>query len=79
MVVTGIDLYPPPNTWVPPNCRLEVDDILKPWTFTQTFDLIHLRLLVGAFEDRQWHGVYKQAYENLVPGGWIEHVDIDVQ
>lgn len=22
-VVTGVDLYPPPETWVPPNCKLE--------------------------------------------------------
>ena len=28
-VVTGVDLYPPPETWVPPNCRLEVEDVLK--------------------------------------------------
>lgn len=24
--VTGVDLYPPPQTFVPPNCVLEVDD-----------------------------------------------------
>lgn len=27
--VHGVDLYPPPQTWVPPNCILEVDDLTK--------------------------------------------------
>ena len=27
--VRGVDLYPPPDNWVPPNCILEVDDVLK--------------------------------------------------
>lgn len=22
-VVTGVDLYPPPETWIPPNCKFE--------------------------------------------------------
>lgn len=88
----GVDLYPPPETWVPVNCKFEgmylsasfrlfcayfseVDDVLKPWDWKMKFDLIHLRDLVGSFSDGQWTGVYKQAYENLLPGGWIEHVE----
>lgn len=27
--VVGVDLSPPPDLWVPPNCKLEVDDVLK--------------------------------------------------
>ena len=27
--VHGVDLYPPPDTWVPPNCVFEVDDLAK--------------------------------------------------
>lgn len=27
--VRGVDLYPPPDNWVPPNCILKVDDVLK--------------------------------------------------
>lgn len=42
-VVEGIDLYPPPETWVPPNCIFTVEDANKPWQFNQRFDLIHLR------------------------------------
>lgn len=27
--VHGVDLFPSPNTWVPPNCFLEVEDVAK--------------------------------------------------
>lgn len=40
--VYGIDLFPPPNTWVPPNCVLEVEDVGQEWTFKNKFDLIHM-------------------------------------
>ena len=65
--VQGVDLSPPPETWVPPNCKFEVDDVLKPWMFKQTFDFIHLRHMLGSFTDGQWKGVYKQAYEYMIP------------
>lgn len=40
--VYGIDLFPPPHNWVPPNCVLEVEDVSKEWTWKQKFDLIHM-------------------------------------
>lgn len=52
-----------------------VDDALKTWTYKERFDLIHMRDMFGAFTDSQWTGVYKQAYKNLMPGGWIEQVE----
>ena len=39
----GVDLYPPPDTWVPENCKFEVDDLLKRWEFPKLFDLVHIR------------------------------------
>jgi hypothetical protein len=57
--VRGVDLYPPPVGWVPPNCILEVDDVLEEWTWRQKFDLIHMRLLLGAFTPEEWGKVYK--------------------
>ena len=30
---------------------------------------------MGAFSDEQWRLFYKQAYKNLVPGGWIEQLE----
>ena len=62
VTVHGVDLYPPPQTWVPPNCILEVDDAAKPWTFTQKFDLIHLRWMLGSFSEAGWSEFYEQAY-----------------
>lgn len=72
--VIGVDLYPPPKKWLPSNCVLEVDDIAKPWTWSHKFDLIHLRYMLGSFTNSAWDSLYKQAYENLEPGGWIEQV-----
>lgn len=77
--VHGVDLFPPPTIWVPPNCILEVDDIASPWTFDKPFDLIHMRLLLGAFTDEGWAQLYSTAYANLKPGGWIEQVELDVR
>ncbi|KAJ5291500.1 hypothetical protein N7478_000751 [Penicillium angulare] len=32
-VVRGVDLFPPPGSWIPPNCIFEVDDVLQKWTW----------------------------------------------
>lgn len=73
-----MDLYPPPQTFVPPNCILEVDDITQPFTFKQKFDLIHIRLLLGAFSFAEWDKLYKRAFDALAPGGWIEQVEFNI-
>ena len=49
-VVRGFDLYPPPEGWVPPNCKLEVDDALKPWMFDTKFEFIHMRFAVLSYQ-----------------------------
>lgn len=36
---------------------------------------VTLRYVAGAFTGGQWTGVYKQAYENLLPSGWIEQIE----
>ncbi|KAG4429480.1 hypothetical protein IFR05_015043 [Cadophora sp. M221] len=77
--VYGIDLYPPPALWVPPNCIFQVDDVTQEWTWRKQFDLIHLRLLLGAFTPEERDRVYKECYDNLLPGGWIEEVELDVR
>ena len=57
------DLFPPPVQWVPANCILEVDDVTKEWLWKQKFDLIHMRLLLGAFTPEERDAVYKSCYE----------------
>ncbi|PGH16143.1 hypothetical protein AJ79_01910 [Helicocarpus griseus UAMH5409] len=74
-IVRGVDLYPPPSARVPPNCFLEVDDVLNKWTWRQQFDMIHMRHLLGAFNAEEWESLYKQCYRYLKPGGWIEQIE----
>lgn len=64
-MVHGIDLFPPPQSWVPTNCTLEVDDFTQPWSWPQNqrFDLIHGRFLIGSVSNREWEEVYREAYE----------------
>ena len=62
-IVRGVDLFPPPGEWLPPNCIMEVDDILQKWTWRDPFDLIHLRHMLGSFTPEEWDIVYKQCYK----------------
>lgn len=73
-----MDLNPPPTDWVPPNCILEVDDVTREWTYTEKFDLIHIRSSLGSFTDEQRRHIYREAYQHLKPGGWIEQVEASV-
>ncbi|CAG8225699.1 unnamed protein product, partial [Penicillium nalgiovense] len=61
--VRGVDLFPPPVNWVPPNCLLEVDDVVQEWTWSKKFDLIHMRHMTGSFSPPEWELVYKRCYE----------------
>lgn len=62
----GVDLFPPPSPWVPPNCYLEVEDILQNWTWRHKFDIIHLRLLFGAFTDSEWEDLYGKCFAYVI-------------
>ncbi|OWO99880.1 hypothetical protein B2J93_6935 [Marssonina coronariae] len=76
--VIGIDIAKIQSTVAPPNVFFQVDDAEEEggWTFQEdTFDLVHLRGLSGAFRD--WNHVYSEAYVHLKPGGWIEVMDYD--
>ncbi|KAJ5772571.1 hypothetical protein N7520_003100 [Penicillium odoratum] len=73
--VRGVDLFPPPVTWMPPNCVFEVDNALEEWTWQQPFDLVHMRIMIGSFDPSEWNKLYKRIYDNLRPGGWIEQLE----
>ncbi|KAJ5686814.1 hypothetical protein N7536_009433 [Penicillium majusculum] len=73
--VRGVDLFPPPITWMPPNCTLEVDNVLEEWTWKTPLDLIHMRIMTGSFDPAGWDHVYKTSFKNLRPGGWIEQYE----
>ncbi|KAJ5692353.1 hypothetical protein N7462_001776 [Penicillium macrosclerotiorum] len=74
--VRGVDLFPPPVAWMPPNCVLEVDDVQQDWTWHEQFDLIHMRIMIGSFDDPEWDILYKQCYDKIRPGGWIEQLEV---
>ncbi|KAH7130943.1 S-adenosyl-L-methionine-dependent methyltransferase [Dactylonectria macrodidyma] len=76
--VIGTDLAPTQPSWVPPNLEFQIDDASQEWTFApETFDFIHIRYLQGTIED--WERLYKEAFRALKPGGWIQHIEPDLQ
>jgi chemotaxis methyl-accepting protein methylase len=34
---------------MPPNVKFEIDDLEKPWTFSEGFDFIFSRMITGSF------------------------------
>jgi hypothetical protein len=50
---------------MPPNCVIEVDDVLDERTWREQFDLIHLRNMLGSFDPREWDLVYTQCCERV--------------
>lgn len=60
---------------VPPNVSFQLDGAEEEWTYTEPFDLIHLRAMSGSFSD--WDYIYKEAFKHLTPGGYIEISDWD--
>ncbi|KAL4780134.1 S-adenosyl-L-methionine-dependent methyltransferase [Aspergillus varians] len=76
--VTGVDLSPIQPSFVPPNCSFEVDDVTMPWTYASNrFDLIHVREMFGSIPD--WDTFFRQCWECLRPGGYVEVVEHSVE
>ncbi|KAF8468197.1 S-adenosyl-L-methionine-dependent methyltransferase [Kalaharituber pfeilii] len=74
--VIGNDLSPIQPTWVPPNCRFEIDDIEQEWTHQKaSFDYIHARYLFGSIEN--WPALIDQIKIHLTPGGYVEFQETD--
>ncbi|KAK0654889.1 S-adenosyl-L-methionine-dependent methyltransferase [Cercophora newfieldiana] len=77
-VVTGVDKLPIQGSWATANCRFEVDDVCKEWTYRKgRFGFIHIRCLLGYIDD--WNTLAQQAYRCMEPGGWIEHAEISAE
>jgi SAM-dependent methyltransferase len=72
--VIGTDLSAIQPDQVPENLFFEIDDAEQEWTYTQGFDLIHMRNLSGSFKN--WNFIYEQAFKHLKPGGYLEVRDI---
>ncbi|KAL0939646.1 methyltransferase domain-containing protein [Colletotrichum truncatum] len=68
--VIGVDLSPIQPEWAPPNCRFEIDDVEKDWTWTEPFDFIFCRGMTSCFADPA--KIAESCYKALTPGGWLE-------
>jgi SAM-dependent methyltransferase len=76
--VIGTDISPIQPSWVPPNCRFQIDDAQLPWTWPpDNFDYVHIRNLHGSISD--WPALYEQCFTHLKPGGWIEDLEFDIR
>ncbi|WDK16620.1 methyltransferase domain-containing protein [Colletotrichum graminicola] len=75
--VVGIDVSPIQPPWVPPNCRFQIDDFEKEWTFNTEFDFIHARNLEGCIADLP--GLLKQCFAHTRPNGWFEILEADIE
>ncbi|THC90341.1 hypothetical protein EYZ11_010194 [Aspergillus tanneri] len=75
-LVIGNDLSPIQPSWIPPNCRFEIDDFEQNWSYSQPFDYIHGRELEGCIGDHD--RLFRQAYENLNPNGYFEIASLEV-
>lgn len=71
IIATDISVCQP--TDVLQNVSFELDDAQEEWTYTEPFDLIHIRGLTGAFRD--WAAIYSSAYKHLRHGGFLEAAD----
>ncbi|KAF2457406.1 S-adenosyl-L-methionine-dependent methyltransferase, partial [Lineolata rhizophorae] len=69
--VIGTDLSAIQPSWVPPNCRFQIDDAEQDWTFKPAqFDYIHNRNFVCSIRD--WPRLIRQSFSHVRPGGWVE-------
>ncbi|KAF5569306.1 methyltransferase [Fusarium phyllophilum] len=74
--VNGVDLSPIQPDFVPPNVNFVIDDIEDEWTYSQPFDYIHSRVMTSCIAD--WGDYLTKCFNNLVPGGYLEIQEVDV-
>lgn len=77
--VTGIDMADMfPATIRPENVKFEICDIMAGLPYPDnSFDFIHMRLMIVALRGNEWPLVLKEAYRVLKPGGIIGLVESD--
>ncbi|KAF6823715.1 methyltransferase domain-containing protein [Colletotrichum plurivorum] len=75
--ILGVDLSAIQPSFAPPNVKFEIDDIEESWTYSQPFDFIHSRMMTTSISN--WKEYIKKCYDNLVPGGYLELNELDLQ
>lgn len=75
--IIATDLSPIQPDFAPPNLRFEIDDCCSEWVYPKNhFDFIHIRQLYASVAD--WPALYRECYNHLAPGGYIEQLEISV-
>ncbi|KAI5782268.1 S-adenosyl-L-methionine-dependent methyltransferase [Pyronema domesticum] len=70
-MVIGTDLSPIQPSFIPNNCRFEVDDVMQEWTFQDNcFDFIHGRNIASGISD--WNHLASEMMRSTAPGGYVE-------
>ncbi|KAI5834192.1 S-adenosyl-L-methionine-dependent methyltransferase [Schizophyllum commune Tattone D] len=73
---TGIDIESRNFPISPPNARFLVEDITAlPEEWSDTFNLVHQRLLIAALRAEEWPQVIAEAHRVLRIGGWAQFVE----
>lgn len=76
--MVGIDISPIQPSWVPANCRFQIDDFENPWTFdADHFDYVHARNLEGCIA--RLPRFFEQVFVHTRPGGWFEMLEFDIE
>ncbi|KAI1865800.1 hypothetical protein JX265_002864 [Neoarthrinium moseri] len=76
--ISGTDLSPVQPRDVPENVHFYVEDSREDWQWyaqNETFDYIHTRMTVGAWQDLK-EDILQKSYDRLAPGGWFEAQEI---
>ncbi|KAK8079867.1 S-adenosyl-L-methionine-dependent methyltransferase, partial [Apiospora hydei] len=78
--VYGVDVSTemmPMYGYYPVNLHLEQADLNEGLAYRDnTFDLVHSRLLAGGINTERWPSYLRDLYRVLVPGGWVQMVEI---
>jgi hypothetical protein len=52
---------------LPSNCRFIIDDIEHEWVFSDQFDLVIARAMLGTWNLEGWEDIINKAYELSLP------------
>ncbi|CCX05523.1 Similar to Demethylmenaquinone methyltransferase; acc. no. Q9RRT0 [Pyronema omphalodes CBS 100304] len=75
--VIGTDLSPIQPSWMPTNCRFEVDDATLDWTFkSDFFDFIHARNISTGVNS--WEHLTSEMMRCTTPGGYVELRELNI-
>ncbi|PLB48764.1 S-adenosyl-L-methionine-dependent methyltransferase [Aspergillus steynii IBT 23096] len=79
MFVVGVDLSRIQPDRHPPNCEFYAPfDLERQWQMGEdSWDVVHLRMGWGSVSN--WFNLYRRVIAHLVPGGWFEQVEIDIE